>query len=88
MSRKPVKSRPRTKLRKFIIADPEVLAFAAKIMPVGDGQEPVGAFAWYDDQDRPRRLKVSYPNGCTATIGIGPDGRVRARSATVKLATA
>lgn len=72
-------------LYKHEMTDPEVIDLAMKIMPVGDGQPPKTAFGWFDGQGRPRRIKVTYPNGWAATISIGVDGRIRARSATLKL---
>lgn len=85
MARKPARRSRRARLYKYDVTDPDVLALAAEVMPVGGRQAPTSAFVWVDGQDRPRRIKVSYPNGWTATISMDVNGRVSRRSATVKL---
>ena len=87
MTRKAGKPKPRAKLYKRDLTDPETLGLVNDLMPVGDDAEPIAAHVWVDGRNRPRRIKVGYPNGWVVTIGIGLDGKVSSRSAMLKLVT-
>jgi hypothetical protein len=79
--------RQRPQLYKRTVTDPEALELAAQIMPVGDNEQPLAAYEWVDGRNRSRRMSITYPNGWTATISIGVDGKVTARRATMKIVT-
>ena len=88
MTRKAGQRRQKPRLYKRPVTSPEVFDLVAQVMPVAAGAEPSGAHAWFDGRGRPRRIKVQYPNGWTVTVGIGVDGKVTTRSATLKLIAA